>query len=60
MVLSGGENWLFYTRAVSLIGAGTALRGVWNGVHVSHRGVPTSVAIWKAASSRNFPSARTA
>ena len=28
-------------------GAGTALTGVWNGAPVSHRGVPTSAAIWK-------------
>ena len=30
-------------RAVSLIGVGMALMGVWNGVPASYRGVPTSV-----------------
>ena len=46
-------------RADSLIGAGTALTGVWNGVPVLFRGAVNSAAIWKAALSRNFPSART-
>ena len=36
------------------------LAGVWNGVPASHRGVPTSAAIWRAASSRNSPSVRMA
>ena len=36
------------------------LTGVWNGVPASLRGVPTSAAIWRAASSRNSLSARMA
>ena len=44
-------------RAVSPIGRGTALTGVWNGVPASYRGVPTSAAIWTAALCRNLQAA---
>ena len=44
-------------EAVSPIGRGTALTGVWNGVPASYRGVPTSAAIWTAALCRNLQAA---
>ena len=47
-------------RAVSLIGVGTALRGVWNGVPALCHGVLTSVVISKAGLSRNSQAAWTA
>lgn len=46
-------------RAVSLIGVGTALRGVWNGVPALCLGVPTNVAISKAGLSQNSQAAWT-
>ena len=47
-------------REVSLIGVGTALRGVWNGVPALCHGVPTNVVISKAGLSRNSQAAWTA
>ena len=47
-------------EAVSLIGVGTALRGVWNGVPALCHGVLTSVVISKAGLSRNSQAAWTA
>ena len=44
-------------RAVSPIGRGTALTGVWNGVPASSVGVPTSAVIWNAALCRNLQAA---
>jgi len=44
-------------RAGSLIGVGTALRGVWNGVPALYLGVPTNVAISKAGLSQNSQAA---
>ena len=41
----------------SLIGVGTALRGVWNGVPALYLGVPTNVAISKAGLSQNSQAA---
>lgn len=46
-------------RAVSPIGRGTALTGVWNGAPALYLGVPTNAAIWKAESYRNIPFVRT-
>ena len=43
----------------SLIGVGTALRGVWNGVPALCLGVPTNVAISKAGLSQNSQAAWT-
>ena len=47
-------------RAVSLIGRGTALTPVWNGVPALYLGVPTNVAISKAGLSRNLQAVWTA
>ena len=37
---------------------GTVLTAVWNGVPALYRGVPSSVAIWKAELYRNIPFVR--
>lgn len=46
-------------RAVSLIGVGMALKGVWNGVPVMCLGVPTNADILRAGLSRNSQAAWT-
>ena len=46
-------------EAVSLIGRGTVLTAVWNGVPVLYLGVPSSAVIWKAESYRSMPFVRT-
>ena len=49
----GGFDAALATMRSALLKLVLALRDVWSGVPASHRGVPTSTGIWRAASPRN-------